>query len=356
MKRAHRGKDKYKVSFEIQVKKVTNLKDAAGSSVFISWRRGTKKTAGDTRRVIATKSEAVWDNERLCFESKLFMDPKSQKFDEKILSLTLKEDNSKKKSTHKIAKVKIDLSNFATSSGNEVITIPFVKGAPSRGPCLLATIKTKPLKYNDKPLVKVSATARSGDKDSRLVKTIAGEDYYLDRTASEPSPTTLDTASVASGDDDDDVFVEPDSGLHEPDQYNAPVSSNGGGAVVEELRRRIEDLSQQVEAADSESFSRMATIRQKDKEITSLQKEVAKLRRDKDDMVEQLERLKKPAGKSDVDALRSELVDKYSPPFLSFPLLPSPSLSFPLLPSPSLSFPLLPSPSPSAPHLSIQLC
>ena len=92
--------------------------------------------------------------------------------------------------------MKIDLSNFATSNGTEVVTIPFVKGAPSRGPCLLVTIKTKPLKYNDKVLVKVSSSA---GKDSRLVKTIAGEDYYLDRTASEPSPTTLDTASVASG-------------------------------------------------------------------------------------------------------------------------------------------------------------
>eukprot|EP00026_Physarum_polycephalum_P003323 Phypoly_transcript_03333.p1 GENE.Phypoly_transcript_03333~~Phypoly_transcript_03333.p1 ORF type:complete len:813 (+),score=166.55 Phypoly_transcript_03333:333-2441(+) len=239
------------------------------------------------------------------------MDPKSQKFDEKAFSLTLKEDNSKKKAVHKIAKVKIDLSNFANSKGTEVITIPFVKGAPSRGPCLLATIKTKPLKYNDKPLVKVSSVGHSSSKDSRLVKTIAGEDYYLDRTASEPSPTTLDTASVASGDDDDDVFVEPDAaGLHEPDQYNVPVMGNGGGAVVEELRRRIEDLSQQVEAADSESFSRMATIRQKDKEISTLQKEVTKLHRDKDDMVEQLERLKKPAGKSDVDALRTEIVDR----------------------------------------------
>lgn len=72
------------------MKKVTNLKDVNGSSVFISWRRGTKKTAGDTRRVIAQKNEASWD-ERIVFESKLFMDPKSQKFDEKAFSLTLKE-------------------------------------------------------------------------------------------------------------------------------------------------------------------------------------------------------------------------------------------------------------------------
>lgn len=74
------------------------------------------------------------------------------------------------------------------------------------------------------------------------------------------------------------MFQEPDAaGLHEPDQYSAPVGSSngGGGAVVEELRRRIEDLSQQVEAADSESFSRMATIRQKEKEVSALQKEVS---------------------------------------------------------------------------------
>jgi hypothetical protein len=69
----------------------------------------------------------------------------------------------------------------------------------------MATIKTTPLKYNDKLLVKVSSANQAG-RDARLVKTIAGEDYYLDRTASDPSPTTLDTASVASGDEDDDVF------------------------------------------------------------------------------------------------------------------------------------------------------
>lgn len=109
------------------------------------------------------------------------------------------QDNSKKKAVKKLAKIKIDLSNFANSNGSEVITIPFVKGAPSKGPCLLATIKTKPLKYNDKALVRVSTSGHSADRDSRLVKNIAGEDYFLDRTASEPSPTTLDTASVASG-------------------------------------------------------------------------------------------------------------------------------------------------------------
>lgn len=211
-----------------------------------------------------------------------------------------------------LAKVSIDLSNFAQSNGTEVVTIPFVKGAPSRGPCLLVNIKTRPLKYNDKVLVKV--TGNPG-KDSRLVKTIAGEDYFLDRTASEPSPTTLDTASVASGDEEDD-FESDSVGLHEADSYSASASSQP--AVVDELRRRIEDLSQQVEAADSESFSRLSTIREKDKEISSLQKEAAKLRRDKDELVEQLERFKKPAGKSEVDTLRAESVDRYGSDIGSF--------------------------------------
>lgn len=197
-----------------------------------------------------------------------------------------------------------------------------MKGAPSRGPCLLATIKTRPLKYNDKTLVKVSSSSHPPDRDSRLVKTIAGEDYYLDRTASDPSPTTLDTQSVASDNDDDDVFDATDIAQHH-DAYegNTSSSGNGGGnnnnspsnnVVVDELRRRIEDLSQQLEESDSESFNRLGTIREKDKEISSLQKEIAKLRKDKDEMVEQLERLKKPAGKSEVDTLRSEVVEKYA--------------------------------------------
>lgn len=325
MKRAHRGKDKYKVNFELQIKKVTNLKDHNGSSIYIAWRRGSKKTSGDTKRVIVDKNEASWEQqEKISFDSKLFMDPKSQKFDEKKLSLTLKEDN-KKKGKVELAKVSIDLSNFANSNGSEGITIPFVKGAPSRGPCLLVTIKTRPLKYNDKTLVKVSSSSHPPERDSRLVKTIAGEDYYLDRTASEPSPTTLDTQSVASDNDDDDVFDAADIEKHH-DAYSVSSGGGGGGGnnngntnngpsnnmVVDELRRRIEDLSQQLEESDSESFSRLATIREKDKEISNLQKEITKLRKDKDELVDQLERLKKPAGKSDVDTLRAEAVERLS--------------------------------------------
>lgn len=76
---------------EIQVKKVTNLgKELNGSTVFLSWRRGTKKTSGDTKRVLANKQEAVWD-EKIVFETKLFIDPKTQKIDEKKLTLSLKE-------------------------------------------------------------------------------------------------------------------------------------------------------------------------------------------------------------------------------------------------------------------------
>ncbi len=206
----------------------------------------------------------------------------------------------------------IDLSNFASATnGTELITIPFVKGAPSKGPCLFATFKVRPLKYNDKTLVKVTSIASSAN-DSRLVKTIGGEDYFLDKTASEPSPTTLDTQSeTTDNNDDDDLFDSPD--VSHEDGVAGSSSGNvlGGGVVVEELRRRIDDLSQQLEASDSESFNRLATIREKDKEIGSKEKEIVKLRKDKDDLVEQLERLKKPAGKSEVDILRSEAVERY---------------------------------------------
>lgn len=192
---------------------------------------------------------------------------------------------------------------------------------------MLVTIKTRPLKYNDKTLVKVS-TSHTGN-DSRLVKTIGGEDYYLDRTASDPSPTTMDTKSIASDDhDDDDIFDSPDDMHDSTDHFNEASGSNGG-AVVEEMRRRIDDLSQQLETSDSESFARLATIREKDKEISAMQKEVAKARRDKDDLVEQLERLKKPAGKTDVDVLRTEAVERYLPTLSFIPhifIYPSPSI------------------------------
>lgn len=218
------------------------------------------------------------------------------------------QDNAKKKATKKLSSVSIDLSNFVTNS--DPVVIPIGKNSKT-APLLHATFKTKALKYNTKMLVKVEPGSRT-ERDSRLVKKIIGEEYFLDRTDSDLSPTTMDTASVASDDESDFTF----------DADEASSVNNDNDVADSELRKRVDDLQQQLDAIEAESFERLTVIREKDKELATAQKRLAasereladktaqleKQQEDKDELLTQLERLKKPAGRGEADTLRAEAV------------------------------------------------
>lgn len=79
------------MSFDLTIDKVTNLdKSLNGTTVFVEWRRGSHKNTGITKRALVTKLEANW-HEAVTISCNLYKDTKKDKFDEKVLTLTLKE-------------------------------------------------------------------------------------------------------------------------------------------------------------------------------------------------------------------------------------------------------------------------
>lgn len=87
----HRGKEKIKVSFDIVVRKASNLdKSLNGTTVYIEWRRGSKRATGMTKRALVTKNEAVWSEPINC-TCTMFHDSRTDKYDEKSISFYLKE-------------------------------------------------------------------------------------------------------------------------------------------------------------------------------------------------------------------------------------------------------------------------
>jgi len=85
-------RSKTKLQFEILVGKVTGIASKLdGGTVLISWRRGSGNK-GTTKRVLVEKNVASW-NEKIVFTSTLFKDETTNLYEEKYLSLTLKEVN-----------------------------------------------------------------------------------------------------------------------------------------------------------------------------------------------------------------------------------------------------------------------
>jgi len=85
------GKDKVKIHFDLQVKKINRLPDRLnGSTLFILWRRGSKKNSGQTKRALVKDGEATW-GESISFVCSLFRESDSDRFDAKTIAFALKE-------------------------------------------------------------------------------------------------------------------------------------------------------------------------------------------------------------------------------------------------------------------------
>eukprot|EP01133_Synstelium_polycarpum_P013330 gene13330-15673_t len=299
MKKSHKGKDRFKVKVEILVKKIINLKEYNGGSLFIQWKRGSSKTSGETSHVLVRNGEAVFE-EKISFESKFFIDSKSQKPDEKKISLSLKEEKKKSSSGKVLGKIEFDLTSYMNSKPTQVVNLSFTKG-----------IKPEPLlNYNDKPLVKVHNKA-DASKDPRLVKTIAGEDYFLDKTDSDVSDTA-DTSMASDSFNDSFGDDDPNDDL---------------GETRKELKIQLDQLTKERDMAENESYERLQKMKELEQDLDNFKKQYKILQDDIDDKDKQIDayqqeketmlyeqmgnaNLNGSGGISDVEILRQEKLEK----------------------------------------------
>eukprot|EP00727_Mastigamoeba_balamuthi_P000318 m51a1_g10283 hypothetical protein (699) ;mRNA; r:85662-88605 len=203
---AHRGKEKVKVEFDVHVRRVTNLKGRSGSTVFINWRRGTNANTGMTKSALVTAGEEAVFEEHVVFAGTLFRDAATGAYDEKKLSVALREVVPGKSKGRDVAKLHVNVSAYAARPG-EVIQIPFEKSALSRAsvPVLHAVFSHKPLQVGNQKLVKLG----EGETKPGMIRQIDGETYVLEEASMLEDPT-VDTMSVAS---DLETDLADDSGM-----------------------------------------------------------------------------------------------------------------------------------------------
>jgi len=108
------GKEKYKIEIGLTIVELVGLeKETEGCSVWVEWRRGTKKHTGKTNHIVVKGGNAKFE-EKFQFSSVFYQDSKG-KYDEKEITFRIKEENPKKKKANKIGQTHSGFVNLCRS-------------------------------------------------------------------------------------------------------------------------------------------------------------------------------------------------------------------------------------------------
>jgi len=224
----HRGKEKVKVIFDITFERAFHLDSGLnGSTVFLAWRRGSKKKSGMTKKALVKQNEAIW-RDLQSISGNLYRDSNGH-WDEKLFTVELREDIINKKKTNSIAKLSFDLGQYVKTDGIERAIFVFKRKAKD-SPSLEVSIRSRWVKLNNKMLLKVNSSVTGNDQE---ITEIDGEEYIL-KTDSNDSNSTMDTMSVVSDEldvslNDDDQVPGRLEGVQDVDRSNRQASSSPNG-------------------------------------------------------------------------------------------------------------------------------
>lgn len=280
-------KDKVKIKYEITVKKITKLPEKLnGSTIFILWRRGSRKNQGLTKRALARDCLATWE-EKIVFTCSLTRESEADEFDARGISFSLKEDvigKRKQDKTH--SSTKLNLAEYTNEDGTDQITLPLKFKKSKDTSTLVLTIKTQWLKFNDKILKK---QVDKKDSSGKVLELDGGSfeaetDPNMSETENSDSEGEGEVFSEAEDDDDDD----------------GEGSGGGGGGASEGAKKKLARLEQEV-------YERGKMIRQREEALDKLKTKVGKLKQERaqaEDLRKEAERLRQE--KADAERARAE--------------------------------------------------
>jgi hypothetical protein len=228
--------------------KLTNSPDLNGKTVAIAWKRGNALHAGSTKDAVVENGEATW-NEKIIIKGTLFRDADSDKFDEKLVALTLKQD------TRVFAKQTIDLGHYTKNEHTHTEEILLSKKPQHL--ILRITIHTRWLKLNGKLLVKADENSVGREK---VGVEIDGQAYGL-RTDDALTDTSIDTGT-GSWDEEDDMRDDP---FTTTTMYEAESRRSND---------ELEALRKQLRLVEGESAQRAKTIELQEKAIFELRNQL----------------------------------------------------------------------------------
>lgn len=266
LKHVHVNKDRIKASFDITVKKLTNLNEYNGKPVTLSWKRGKRPAnAGTLKEAVVDHGEAVWD-EKIVVQVTLFKEVGIDKFDEKSLHLQINQGSKG------IGKLRIDLGEIAKSDGSSVLEFPL--GKKQNSPTLHILVHARWLKLNDRLLVRLEDGQGAdhhgngtGNGQPKPMLEIDGQPYNL-RTDDALTDPSVDTTSGSWEEEDE---AKDHYGHNEHDPF---TSVSVFEAETRKVQDELETIRKQLRLVEGQSSERAKTIELQEKEILSLRNKV----------------------------------------------------------------------------------
>ncbi|KAL6046281.1 hypothetical protein QOT17_022293 [Balamuthia mandrillaris] len=266
-------KDRVKIRYLVTVKRATAVPEKLnGCTLFLAWRRGSKKNSGLTKRALVRNHQASWD-ESFSFMCTLARDSTTGLFDAKTLTLILREDViGKKKDTKTLSTARLDLGDYVNEDGSEPILLQLKLKRLKETCSLVLSIQTQWVKLNNQ-LIKQKVEGLTGQtqgSSKNIISTFAG-DFEVETDPEGLTETSMGTTSGSDDElymDEEDIFVANDD-YEDEKERNIPEVSKG-----EEVNYR-----RKVELLEQECYERGKTIRSLEEQLHSAKKTLKSLQK-----------------------------------------------------------------------------
>ena len=250
----HRGKTKLKVEFDVHVQRITGLAAFAGSALFVSWKRDSRKKCGLTRRALVDTAGVATFDEHVVFAGTLYTSATGTA-DRKMLELDVRSTSSD--GTRLLMRTRVDLASIAhittptltapTPTPPQRMKLPLELTrelekaekrrckAPQQGaPVLEATFQVRPLTHSQRlpHQAGVEHAASPSEHESSTSEDATGGPTSEGVSGDE----SADEGGDAGGESDGDTGRQMEQLLVENEQQRVTIA---------ELQRTIRELKQQ---------------------------------------------------------------------------------------------------------------
>lgn len=268
-------REKLKVRFTFHIVKAVNIPKGA-KSVFLEWRRGSRRRTGKTRTIEVNGNEALW-NEDFVVETKIETSGEldrnqtleARNFQEKKVSLSVKEGKKSGllKSYRSIGKAYLNLSEYIRGDNTPVPVTKVLSTKAARGagkePTITFSIKSELLKLGRVALTPVRDPAVAAATPRSTIN--LGGTNYLVRPEEAHTETTLDSDSDSQGgedfqEEDEDSFNSSRSIISEKPTVAAAAGSNPAAAPQLYHRTTANNLPTKTATAPTTTMTQNNTV------------------------------------------------------------------------------------------------
>jgi len=290
------AREQSKFQFDFKLLNVENVNVSSGSTVIISWKRGSKSTNnGKTKSLSVASNKSVAVNHPFSLTTTLHKEkPPKKGYESKTIVVSIKEDKGKKASS--IGKTLLDLAEYTSNTSSEQfksIPIKVKKGGPMM---LTMNIRTKEMEMtDDEPMTETDMGESNDGSDDEDVEDIPDDDSDVSTATTTSSslkpPATNNSLSRTTSSSSMNNTPTKNSPVSESvmfkedntDALNALLGKPSGGTKVTVTKHHepeplFDSKSVKREQTGEDSYYNKKRVLELENQVTELQKDLKDLK------------------------------------------------------------------------------